>query len=133
MGNSSIIVVLKNIALVIAGVLIGGAAVYAWETHVSAPQIATPFQAILLDTGQVYFGKIEGLGSNFPVLRDVYYIQSATDPQTKQVTSVLVRRGKEWHGPEYTVLNARHIAMVEPVSPTSKVATLIAEQENSQK
>lgn len=118
---------IKNIALVIVGLVIGGAAVYAWETHAAAPRFSTPYQAVLLDTGQVYYGKIEGLGTDFPVLREVYYIQSATDPQTKQVTNVLVRRGKEWHGPEYTVLNARHIAMIEPVSPSSKVATLISQ------
>ncbi|HXX45371.1 MAG TPA: hypothetical protein VEJ38_11625 [Candidatus Acidoferrales bacterium] len=119
---------LKNLALLIAGLVIGGAAVYAWEAHATAaPRFSTPYQAVLLDTGQVYYGKIEGLGTDFPVLRDVYYIQSVTDPQTKQVTNVLVRRGKEWHGPEYTVLNARHIAMIEPVSPSSKVATLIAQ------
>jgi hypothetical protein len=126
--------VFKNIALVAAGLVIGGSAVSLWEARVpKAPQIATPFQTVLLDTGQVYFGKIEGLGTDFPVLREVYYIQSTTDPQTKQVTNVLVRRGKEWHGPEYTVLNARHIAMVEPVGPSSKVAALIAQQESSDK
>jgi hypothetical protein len=95
----------------------------------AAPTFNTPFQAVLLDTGQVYFGKIEGLGTDYPILRDVYYIQTGTNADTKQATNVLIRRGKEFHGPEFTVLNARHIAMIEPVSPTSKVAELIAEQE----
>jgi len=86
-----------------------------------------------LDTGQVYYGQIEGLNTDYPVLRNVYYIQSATDANTKQVTNVLIRRGKEWHGPDYTVLNAKHIAMIEPVNPQSKVAGLIAEQEKQGK
>jgi hypothetical protein len=42
---------------------------------------------------------------------------------------VLIRRGKEWHGPDYTILNAEHIVLIEPVSEGSKVAELIAEQE----
>jgi len=41
--------------------------------------------------------------------------------------------GKEWHGPVYTVLNARHIAMIEPISANSKVAELIAQQEAAAK
>jgi hypothetical protein len=94
-----------------------------------APQFATPYQAVLLDTGLVYYGKISGLDTNFPVLHDVYYIQQSTDPQTKQVSNVLIRRGNEWHGPSETVLNSRHIVMVEPVGPGSKVAQLIEEQQ----
>jgi hypothetical protein len=104
----------------------GGAAV-------PAPVMTTPFQAVLLTTGQVYYGRISGLETDYPILRDVYYIQTATDPNTKAVTNVLIRRGQEWHGPDYTVLNARHIALVEPVSEGSKVAQLIAEQEKQGK
>lgn len=63
------------------------------------------------------------------MLHDVYYIQQSTDPQTKQVSNVLIRRGNEWHGPSETVLNSRHIVMVEPVGPGSKVAQLIEEQQ----
>jgi len=101
------------------------------STRVAAeePHFDAPFQAVLLDTGLVYYGRISGLGTDYPVLRDVYYIQTSTDPQTKQVSNVLIRRGNEFHGPPYTVLSARHIVMVEPVGANSKVAQLIAEQE----
>jgi hypothetical protein len=75
----------------------------------------------------VYYGKVEGLGKAYPVLHDVFYVQTASDPNTKQASSVLIRRGKEWHGPDYMVINATHILLVEPVSPGSRVATLIAE------
>jgi hypothetical protein len=98
-----------------------------------APQFDTPYQAVLLDTGLVYYGKISGLDTAYPVLRDVYYIQQSTDPQSKQVSNVLIRRGNEFHGPSMTVLNVRHIVMVEPVGTNSKVAQLIAEQQQKQK
>jgi hypothetical protein len=98
-----------------------------------APKFSTPFQAVLLASGQVYYAKVEGLGTPFPTLRDVYYIQTATSTDTKQVTNVLIRRGKEWHGPDYTVVNAEHIVLIEPVTPGSKVAELIAEQEKQAK
>ncbi len=98
--------------------------------NVSAPQFETPYQAVLLDTGLVYYGKITGLDTQYPVLHEVYYIQQTTDPQTKQVSNVLIRRGNEFHGPSETVLNQRHIVMVEPVGVNSKVAQLIAEQQS---
>jgi hypothetical protein len=87
----------------------------------------TAYQAVLLTNGSVYYGKLEGLGGPFPVLRDVFYVQAAADPNTKQTTNVLIRRGKEWHAPDYMVLNANHILLVEPVTPGSRVANLIAE------
>jgi len=124
----------KNIVMLVVGVALGIAGTVLFQMRrADAPKFNTPFQAVLLDTGQVYYGKIEALDSPFPVLRDVFYVQSTTDPSTKQVTNVLIRRGKEWHGPEFTVLNARHIAMVEPVGPTSKVAALISEAEQKSK
>ena len=120
---------MKNIALLVVGLIVGGVGGWLVASNRSAPHFDVPFQAVLLDSGQVYFGKISGLGTPFPVIRDVYYIQSTTNPETKQVSSILIRRGNEWHGPESTVVNARHIIMVEPVGTGSKVAQLIAEQE----
>jgi hypothetical protein len=45
-----------------------------------------------------------------------------TGANTKQTTNVPTRRGKEWHAPDYTVLSANHILLVEPVTPGSRVA-----------
>jgi hypothetical protein len=85
----------------------------------------TSYQAVLLDTGQVYYGKLERLNSAFPVLTDVFYVQNKADAQTKVVSNILVRRGKEWHAPDRMVLNARHIVLIEPVGPDSQVSKLI--------
>jgi hypothetical protein len=85
------------------------------------------YYAVLLSNNAVYFGKLEGLGSAYPVLRDVFYIQSATNNETKAVTNVLVKRGKELHGPDRMMINDKSIIFVEPVGADSKVAQLIAE------
>jgi hypothetical protein len=85
----------------------------------------TPYQAVMLDNGQVYFGRIQGMSSAFPVLTEVYYVQEQLDPETKKVKNVLVRRGSEWHAPTRMVMNARHIVAIEPVSPGSTLAKLI--------
>ena len=85
------------------------------------------YQAVLLDNNQVFFGKVSGLGTDYPVLTDVFYIQTAVNPETKQTSNVLLKRGKEWHAPDKMLLNAHHIIMIEPVTGGSTVAKLIAE------
>lgn len=87
------------------------------------------YRAVLLSNNMVLFGKLHGLGTPFPVLTDVYYVQSVPDPTTKQPTNVLIKRGKEWHAPDRTVLNASQIIIVEPVAKDSKVMQVIAEAE----
>ena len=81
----------------------------------------------MLTNGSVYFGHLEGLGTAFPVLRDVYYVQSAQKPENKGVANILVKRGKEWHGPDRMIIAEKSIVFLEPVGPDSKVAQLIAE------
>lgn len=101
---------------------------------VDSPAItfSTPYQAVLLSNNSVYFGKLSGYGTSNPVLTDVFYIVSKADPDTKQVQNVLVKRGKELHGPDRMYLNANSIVFVEPVGTDSKVAQLIQEA-NQQK
>ena len=84
----------------------------------------------MLDSGQVYYGKLANAGSRFPELTDVYYIQSQVNQETKAVTNILVRRGSEFHGPDRMFLNERHIIMIEPVGTSSKVAELIQADKN---
>ncbi|MGA8028954.1 MAG: hypothetical protein WB992_17580 [Bryobacteraceae bacterium] len=96
---------------------------YRTPNHIT---LDTPYQAVLLDNGQVFYGKLEQLDSDFPVLTEVYYIQHQVNTQTKEEKNILIRRGNEWHSPNRTVLNRRHIVMIEPVAPGSKVAELIA-------
>ena len=120
----------KQATLVIT-LLLSAASSITWIACASKSEpkvtLTTQYQAVLLTTGQVYFGKLEGLGNPFPVMKEVFYVQSSTDPQTKAVTNILVKRGKEWHAPDHMILNSNMIVLVEPVSPSSRVAQLIAE------
>lgn len=89
----------------------------------------TDYRAVLMSNSMVLFGKLHGLGTPFPVLTDVYYVQTVEDSTTKKPTTVLVKRGKEWHAPDRTVLNASQIVLIEPVTSGSKVMDLIAEDQ----
>ena len=116
------------IIVVLALIIVGGIAY--WFLGRGAVTMTTAYQAVLLSNGSAYFGRLEGLGTPFPVLRDVFYVQSSQDPQTKQVSNILVKRGKEWHAPDRMILNANMIVLVEPVNPTSRVAQLISQAKN---
>jgi hypothetical protein len=93
-------------------------------------RLNTPYQAVLLTNGSVYFGHLQDYGTSHPVLTDVYYVVSQGNPETKQVTNSLIKRGKELHEPDRMYLNPNQIVFVESVGPNSKVAQLIAEQKN---
>jgi hypothetical protein len=128
-GGRAVVVVITLLVLVVAllGILVtrevrGGSNV----------KLETPYQAVLLANGQAYFGKIQGLGSPFPVMTDVHYVQTQVNQETKQTTNVLVRRGKEWHGPDRMFLNGAQIVLVEPVTETSQVSKLISELRTKQ-
>src|SRR5581483_688996 len=91
-------------------------------------EFTTPYQAVQLNNGAAYFCKVEGLGTPFPVLKEIYVIQSRQNPENRQVTNILVKRGAEWWQPDRMIVNANDIVFVEPVNPNSRVAELIAEE-----
>jgi hypothetical protein len=116
---------------VVAGiVVIVAALMFIWSNGSAKPvKFTTPYQAVLLTNGTAYFGKLDGYGTPRPVLSEVYYIVSQTNPDTKQTSNVLVKRGKELHEPDRMYLNPNQILCVEPVGEKSKVSQLIAQQQ----
>lgn len=114
----------------VAAVIVLAVEIVRMKQTSSPPKFNTPYQAVLLDDGQVFYGKLSRLGTGYPEMTSVYYVVRTTDPQTKQTKNVLVKRGKEWHAPTATYFNARHVVMIEPVSSNSEVAKLISEAES---
>ena len=92
----------------------------------SSVQFSTLYQAVLLTNGSVYFGHLQDYGTSHPVLTEVFYVVRQTNPDTKQVTNALIKRGKELHEPDRMYLNPNQIIFVESVGTNSKVAQLIA-------
>jgi hypothetical protein len=117
-----IVIVLFTVAVFLMATVL---ALGRWTLVRAAPPSASGYHAVFLQNNLVVFGKLEKLGQAYPVIKDVYYVRSEMDPQTKQVANRLVKRGNEWHGPDQMVLNAEHILFVEPVGPKSRVAELI--------
>jgi len=103
--------------------------------HEDAEKLAfnTPYQVVFLDNNNAYIGKILQSGKDFIHLTNVYYIQTQVNPDTKQATNTLVKRGNELHKPDYMQINKRHIVMIEPVTLDSQVAKLIEQSEAQKK
>ena len=120
-------IILACLVSLLVGLFVGHAITYHWAAQHYERGFTTPYQAVLLSNGSVYYGKLEGYNTRHPVLTSVFYILSKTDSETKQVTNVLVKRGKELHGPDRMYLNPSQIIFVEPVGTGSKVAQLIDE------
>jgi hypothetical protein len=129
MGNESRGIGLVQLVWILAGLLVAVAAgIHVFHSiRGSSIRFSTPYQAVLLTNGSVYFGHMQNYGSSHPVLTDVFYVVSQTDPETKQVKSSLVKRGKEMHEPDRMYPNPSQIVFVETVGTNSKIAQLIAQ------
>lgn len=118
---------LVTLASLVMAVALGLMAYQSWQQH-RLPESGTPFQAVALANGQVFFGRLDSHASDYLVLHDVFYIQTRQNPDTKEVANILVKRGGEAHGPDRMVLNRQQVTLLEPVKEDSKIGKLIAEQ-----
>ncbi len=126
-------------------------------SSVSSPQ-SDEFVSVFLTNNQVYFGKISNVDSNYPTLKDVYYLRVQTSlvpadtsgntgvtvegknkttptppPQGKQELT-LVKLGNELHGPTDEIrLNKDQILYIEQLKKDSKVVVAILQYEAKNK
>lgn len=90
------------------------------------------FQAVFLNGGQVYFGKVEDLNSKFLRLNNIYYLRVNQQVQPGQENSVndvsLVKLGCELHGPtDEMLINREQIIFWENLKTEGQVAKAIEE------
>ncbi len=94
------------------------------------------FQAVFLDGGQVYFGKIRELNDKFISLDNIYYLrvneQTQVDPNANQQDAQqdisLAKLGCELHGPEDNMIITRQqVTFWENLKDDGQVTKAIAE------
>ncbi len=92
-------------------------------------EINLTYQAVFLTNGQVYFGKISKVNSDYIVLKNIYYLQAndslqGTTSQTQPFT--LVKLGKELHGPtDNMYINREQVLFYEDLREDSSVVQAI--------
>ncbi len=91
-------------------------------------------QAVFLNGGQVYFGKIGTLNTKYLSLDDIYYLRVNQQVQPNQTTSStsandisLVKLGCELHGPQdQMVINREQVIFWENLKDDGQVAQAVA-------
>lgn len=94
------------------------------------------YQAVFLNGGQVYFGKIKDLNSKFLSMGNIYYLRVNQQVQPNQSNNnaandiSLVKLGCELHGPQDNmVINREQIIFWENLKDDGQVAKAVAEYE----
>lgn len=90
------------------------------------------YQAVFLNGGQVYFGKIGEYTGKFLTLTDIYYLRVNQQVQPGQTTSQndvsLAKLGNELHGPEdEMVINRSEVQFWENLKDDGQVVKAITE------
>jgi hypothetical protein len=111
----------------LAIVVLLAATVYQNQRRHHRPLLTTAYQAVTLDNGSVFYGRIDHLGTDHPVLRDAFTVRTEPDARTRQPRYTVVRRKDELHGADHMIFPATSIAFVEPIAPDSVVGKLIAQ------
>ena len=125
---------MRETLVAIFGVLILAllaASIYQSHRRFHTPQITSAYQAVALQNGKVYYGRIAHLGTDYPVLRDPLSIREEVDPSTRERRYVLTRRKDEANGADHMIFPATSIAFVEPVRPDSIIGKVIAEAQGT--
>ena len=119
---------MRQALLIVAGfAVVALLALVVYENHrrFHRPLLTTPYQAVTLMNGTVLYGRIDHLGSDHPVLRDVFSIQLEADPQTQKQRYLLIKRKDGVNGADHVILPVTSILLVEPVQPNSTTGKLI--------
>ncbi len=125
---------IMNIVVVVGAVLLIGLTAFAFVFSKPANEQkyidASLYQAVFLNNGQVYFGKVNELNSRYIDLKDVYYLTQAS-ATTAQASSdyTLVKLGcQQIHFPEDQMLISRdQVTFWENLVKDGKVTKSIAE------
>lgn len=126
-----IIGLILGIVLLAAGI---GGYWFLSRSQLSTQIDSAKYQAVFLSSGQVYFGKLTTVDSQYLKLSGVFYIQSQQDAAsgedqitTQESTGMqLIKLGEEVHGPEDTmVINRDQMLFFENLKSDGKVTQLI--------
>ncbi len=130
--------IVTAILLISSALLVGAIALYL-GTSSSANQAryvdTGKYQAVFLNGGQVYFGKIRALNSKYVTLDNIYYLRVNQQVQPNQTNSStaaqdvsLAKLGCELHGPtDVMVINQSQVLFWENLKDDGQVVKAITE------
>lgn len=128
------------VLLILVGLLLAGVAYFTVFGGGGQAKLIdkSKYQAVFLNNGQVYFGKIKQMNDKYVNLDTIYYLQTNNNSNSSDSTAAanqnvtLVKLGCELHGPfDQMVINADQVLFWENLKDDSQVVTKIAEYNKS--
>lgn len=128
--------IMSATVLVLAALIIGLTALYLAIGGTSDEQKyvdKNKFQAIFLNGGQVYFGKVRSLNAKFITIDNIYYLRVNQQVQPNQTTAnasdqdvSLAKLGCELHGPtDVMVINREQVLFWENLKADGQVTKAV--------
>jgi hypothetical protein len=122
--------------LTILGALLSSPLLFALFEYASDKLLAKlkyqGWQAIFLDSGQVYFGKISSINKTEIVLSDIYYLKADNGDiagalkKSSSAEVSLIKLGDEIHAPKDSMTVSRaHVTLTEALKDTAQVVKAI--------
>lgn len=98
-----------------------------WFKRRGVPRVdPRTYQAVFIEGNQQYFGHLKGLGTRYPYLTDIYYMQTGGSGGQN---FTIFKLGSEIHGPEDVMyLNWKKVLFWENLKSDSKVVEAIAQE-----
>lgn len=123
--------IVSGFAMVIILLVLGGLFLYKSSTGSNID--GNKYQAVFFTNGQVYFGKLRPLNSEYMKLTNIYYLQakssSSSNPQETDDNGSdvqLIKLGNEIHGPDdEMIISKDQILFFENLKKNSKVSSSI--------
>ncbi len=130
--KSTLLLIVVIVVVAVAGFLVFKMPLA--NTNTPMTPSGTGYQAVFLVNNQVYFGKLANQNSQFPVLKDIYYLQvnqpvqplakGQTVPSSPEIN--LVKLGGELHGPTDEMrINRDQILLIEDLRTDSNLVKAI--------
>lgn len=117
---------------VVVVLLLLAAGAYWWFTNkMGVPSYIdkSKYQAVFLQNGEFYFGKVQAADETTVRLVDVWYVQKAAAAEEEATTNLeLIKLGSEVHGPEdMMAINRSQVLYIENLKSDANVVKKIEE------
>jgi hypothetical protein len=140
-GRNKLVIAIIGVVIAIVLGVIGW---FAWSgMQGGATAIdSSKYQAVFFTNGQVYFGKLASMNSEYMKLTDVYYLQTQSQEDTdsdnpqqasadQNANTTLIKLGDEIHGPEdEMIISKDQILFYENLKTDGKVSESISKFKN---
>lgn len=124
--------IIGTIVLVIVVIFIGS--LFENNLGINGYYIGDGYQAVFVNNGETYFGKVSDMNEDVLILDSVYYLQDQqalqAGPQPKESELSLIKLGSEIHGPQnQMIIPVDSISFIENLKETSAIVRAIQKSE----